>query len=248
MTRRVYVSCGGDRTIHVSELAIDGALRPIATVPIPGTTEPSGSTPLAISPNRRFLYAALRTPPFPLTSFAIDPGTGELTPFASAPLPDSMAYIATDPTARWLFSASYPGALVAVSTDRAGWRDPRRGRPGDRHAAQGALHRSGAVGGLGVRHQPRRRRHPALALRSGPAGRKIVAHDTAQDRRRTAASSAGIRRYRLLPERARRHAGCAGRTGRRSRAAADRAAACEQRQARGGRPAPHARRCAALCQ
>ncbi len=115
MTRRVYLSCGGDRTIRIHELAVDGALRPLATVIIPGTEEPSASTPLAVHPSRRFLYAALRTPPFPVTSFAIDPVSGDLTPIATAPLPHSMAYIATDPTGRWLLGASYPGAVVSVS-------------------------------------------------------------------------------------------------------------------------------------
>jgi len=114
MNRRVYVSCAGDRTIRIFALETDGALRPLAVVPIPGPDGPSTSSPLAVAPDRRFLYAALRAPPFPVTSFAIDPRSGDLTPIAEAALPDSMAYIAIDPTGRWLLSASYPGALVAA--------------------------------------------------------------------------------------------------------------------------------------
>jgi 6-phosphogluconolactonase len=114
MSRLVYVSCAGDRTTRIFALATDGTLRPISVVPIPGPEAPSTSSPLALAPDRRFLYAALRAPPFPLTSFAIDPANGQLTPFAEASLPDSMAYIATDQTGRWLLSASYPGSLVAV--------------------------------------------------------------------------------------------------------------------------------------
>jgi 6-phosphogluconolactonase len=105
MTRFVYVSCGNDRTIRIHTLAAGGTLGSIATVSIPGTDQPSGSTPMAVHPNRRLLYVALRTPPYPVTSFAIDQSTGGLTPVATAPLPDSMAYIATDPTGRWLLSA-----------------------------------------------------------------------------------------------------------------------------------------------
>jgi 6-phosphogluconolactonase len=112
--RRAYVSCCGDRTIRVFALETDGALRPVSVVPIPGPDDPSSSSPLALAPDRRFLYAALRAPPFPVISFAIHPATGDLTPIAEANLPDSMAYIATDRTGRWLLSASYPGALVAV--------------------------------------------------------------------------------------------------------------------------------------
>ena len=114
MNRCVYVSCAGDRTIRIFALETDDVLRPLAVVQIPGPDGPSTSSPLALAPDRRFLYAALRAPPFPVTSFAIDPRNGDLTPIAEATLPDSMAYIAIDPTGRWLLSASYPGSLVAV--------------------------------------------------------------------------------------------------------------------------------------
>jgi len=114
MRRRVYISCAGDRTIRIFALETDGGLQPLAVVPIPGPDDPSTSSPLALAPDRRFLYAALRAPPFPVTTFAIDPRNGDLTPIAQAILPDSMAYIAIDPTARWLLSASYPGSLVAL--------------------------------------------------------------------------------------------------------------------------------------
>jgi 6-phosphogluconolactonase len=114
MTRLVNVSCAGDRTIRIFALETDGTLRPMSVVSIPGPEGPSTSSPLALAPDRRFLYAALRAPPFPLTSFAIDPADGHVTPIAEANFPDSMAYISTDRTGRWLLSASYPGSLVAV--------------------------------------------------------------------------------------------------------------------------------------
>ncbi|MCW3475845.1 lactonase family protein [Limobrevibacterium gyesilva] len=113
----VYVACAEDREIAV--LMLDpgtGALRELARTPVPGTNEPSpGSLPLALSADRRFLYAALRSPPFPVSSYAIDPVSGLLRHLGSAALPDSMAYLATDATGRHLFSASYGGSKLAVN-------------------------------------------------------------------------------------------------------------------------------------
>lgn len=71
--------------------------------------------PMAPSPDRRFLYAAIRSEPFHVASYSIDAETGELTKLGTAPLPDSMASITTDRTGRWLFAASYPGHQISVS-------------------------------------------------------------------------------------------------------------------------------------
>jgi 6-phosphogluconolactonase len=71
--------------------------------------------PLALSPDRRFLYATRRSEPLEVLSFGIDPLSGALTHLGEAPLPHSMAYIATDRSGRYLFSASYGGNLIAVS-------------------------------------------------------------------------------------------------------------------------------------
>jgi len=70
--------------------------------------------PLALAPDRRFLYVARRSEPFAVLAFAIDPRSGTLAPLGEAPLPASMANIAVDGSGRWLFSASYGGNLVAV--------------------------------------------------------------------------------------------------------------------------------------
>lgn len=70
--------------------------------------------PMAVSPDRRHLYAAVRSAPFRVATFAIGPA-GALTPCASAPLPESMCYITADPSGRWLLSASYGGNAAAVS-------------------------------------------------------------------------------------------------------------------------------------
>ena len=113
----VYVSNAESKTISIFELdAGRGSLRPVDTADVPGTDEPSPiSMPLAVSPDRRFLYAALRSAPYPVASFAIDARSGCLTHLATALLPDAMPYILTDGTGRYLFSASYHGAKLAVS-------------------------------------------------------------------------------------------------------------------------------------
>jgi 6-phosphogluconolactonase len=71
--------------------------------------------PMAVSPNKQFLYAVVRSQPFTVVTYAVNPSSGALTQKASAPLPDSMANVATDATGRFLFTASYGGDKVAVS-------------------------------------------------------------------------------------------------------------------------------------
>lgn len=107
----VYVSNADSREISV--LALDrqaGTLSPVQTVPVGGMV-----MPLALSPQRHLLYAALRSEPYTVAAYAIDPATGQLSALGQAPLPDSMAYIATDRSGRWLFAASYGGNCASVS-------------------------------------------------------------------------------------------------------------------------------------
>ncbi len=113
----VYVSNAGSKEIFVFAMDRDsGDLTPIERVAVPGTGKPSPtSIPMAVTPDRRFLYAALRSEPFPASSFAIDRTSGRLTHLGGASLPDSMAYIVTDRTGRFLLSASYPGAKLAIN-------------------------------------------------------------------------------------------------------------------------------------
>ena len=107
----VYVSNADSQEISV--LALDrasGALTPIETVPVGGTV-----MPLALSPDKRVLYAALRSQPFRVASFAIDPASGRLKKLGEAALADSMANIDTDRSGRWLFAASYGGHKITVN-------------------------------------------------------------------------------------------------------------------------------------
>lgn len=110
-TAVAYVSNADSREIRVLRLDRErGALQLVQTLHTGGAV-----MPLALSPDRRFLHAALRSEPFAVASFAIDSRTGKLTRIGSAALPHSMASISTDRTGRWLFGASYPGDLISVS-------------------------------------------------------------------------------------------------------------------------------------
>jgi 6-phosphogluconolactonase len=94
--------------LHLDEAS--GTLTTVQEVEVGGTL-----MPLALSPDRQVLHAARRSEPLAVLSFAIDAHSGALTPLGEAPLPHSMANIATDRSGRWLLSASYGGHLVAVS-------------------------------------------------------------------------------------------------------------------------------------
>jgi 6-phosphogluconolactonase len=113
----VYVSNAGSKEIFAFAMDRDsGDLASIERAAVPGTDKPSPtSMPLAVSPDRRFLYAALRSEPYPVSSFAIDPQSGRLAHLGTAPLSHSMAYIVTDRAGRFLLSASYPGAKLAIN-------------------------------------------------------------------------------------------------------------------------------------
>jgi 6-phosphogluconolactonase len=107
----VYVSDADDATIDAYVMDVStGALTSI------GKAE-AGKTvmPVAVAPNEKFLYAVVRSQPTRVLTYAIDGNTGALTQKATAPLPDSMAYVSTDRSGRFLFTASYGGDKVAVS-------------------------------------------------------------------------------------------------------------------------------------
>jgi 6-phosphogluconolactonase len=109
-TSVAYVSNADSREISVLKLdRQNGTLQALQTVSVSGAV-----MPLAISPDKRFLYASLRSDPFSVVSFSINPASGKLTALGSATLPDSMANIATDRSGRWLFAASYGGHKMSV--------------------------------------------------------------------------------------------------------------------------------------
>ena len=93
----------------------NGDLAPVATTAVPGPAKPGGSLPMAVSPDKKRLYVGLRNEPFSVVTFAIDGKTGKLTLVGPGPLADSMAYVATDRTGKYLLAASYPGHKITVS-------------------------------------------------------------------------------------------------------------------------------------
>ncbi len=111
----VYVGSSDSQDVTVFALKSDGNLTPIATTAVPGPAKPGGSLPMAVSPNKKLLYVGLRNEPYTAVTFAIDGKSGKLTLVGSGPLADSMAYISTDRSGKFLFSASYGGHKVAVN-------------------------------------------------------------------------------------------------------------------------------------
>src|SRR5712692_4783946 len=112
----VYVGNAESNEIYVMQLdRQSGDLAVVEKVAIPGITKPGTSTPMAVSPDRRFLYVGTRGEPKAAAGFAIDAASGKLKHVASGPLADSMAYIATDRSGRFLLGASYPGHKITVN-------------------------------------------------------------------------------------------------------------------------------------
>ena len=108
----VYVANADSQDLSVLELDRSTAtLKQVDTVPLGGT-----AMPMAVSPDKKVLYVALRSQPFRVVSLAIDPASGKLRKLGEAPLADSMANIDTDATGRWLFAASYPGHKITVNS------------------------------------------------------------------------------------------------------------------------------------
>src|SRR5437879_10205917 len=112
----VYVGNAESNEVYVLQLdRQSGDLTVVEKVLIPGIEKPGISTPMSVSPDRRFLYVGTRGEPKIAAGFSIDPASGRLKHVASGPLADSLAYIATDRTGRFLLGASYPGHKVTVN-------------------------------------------------------------------------------------------------------------------------------------
>lgn len=112
-----YVSVAGEKRILVLHLGgANGTVTEVRRVAVPGPgSEAPISMPLAISPDRRFLYAAVRSAPYPVSTFAIDVASGDLSHVSTSVLPDAMAHISADRSGRFLFGASYSGSMLAVN-------------------------------------------------------------------------------------------------------------------------------------
>ena len=104
----LYVANRGSREIMVLQLDSDnGDLKTIQQAPVNGAI-----MPMAVSPDRRTLYAALRNEPYAVASFRINASNGTLRHLADTPVPDSMPYISTDRSGRYLFGVSNPKSRI----------------------------------------------------------------------------------------------------------------------------------------
>ena len=245
----VYVANADSQDISVLELdRAQGLLKPVDTVAVAGTV-----MPMAVSPDKRFLYAALRSQPFRVASFAIDGASGRLRKLGEAPLADSMANIDVDASGRWLFAASYPGHKITVNSI---------GQDGAVGAVQQliptapnahAIH-ADATNRFVLGDQPGWRQPLGLAPRCREGGAYIKRSGAGRGGAEVGAAAFCLGPGTALPlpgERSRRLVVrlCLGRRARdAARAAADHDPAGRlHRQALGGGPAPDARRQAPLC-
>jgi 6-phosphogluconolactonase len=108
-TTVVYVSVAGEKRVAVYRMDDGtGELTHRGDVKLDG--EPGA---LVVSPDRRFLFAALRSTG-KLASFRIDPKAGTLTHLGTVPAGPDPAHISTDARGRYLLAAYYVDAKVTV--------------------------------------------------------------------------------------------------------------------------------------
>ena len=108
-TTFVYVSNAEDGDISTYALNADGALEPRAR-----TKSGKGVMPMGVSPDRRYLVAAVRGETSSAWTYGIDRATGELKPVGAAPLAANCPYIFFDRSGRFLLGASYGENRIVV--------------------------------------------------------------------------------------------------------------------------------------
>lgn len=106
----VYVSNAEDGEIGVYTLEADGSL-----LPGPRAKAAKLVMPMAVSPDKRFLIAGVRSKPFEAYTYSIDESSGALSLVGKGPLAESFAYISLDRSGHFLFGASYGAHLVSVN-------------------------------------------------------------------------------------------------------------------------------------
>src|SRR5712671_6713567 len=106
----VYVSNAEDGDIGMYTLQADGSLQP-------GQRFKAAKLvmPMAVSPDKRLLIAAVRSKPFQAYSYTIDKSSGALNLVGTGTLAESYPYIALDRSGRFLLGASYGAHQVGVN-------------------------------------------------------------------------------------------------------------------------------------
>src|SRR5262244_512446 len=117
----VYVSNAEDGDIGMYKLQAEGSLQPGQRFKAEKLV-----MPMAVSPDKRFLIAAVRSKPFQAYSYSIDKSSGALNFVGTGALAESYPYIALDHSGRFLLGASYGANQVGVNPVGA---DGRVGEP-----------------------------------------------------------------------------------------------------------------------
>src|SRR5262245_41515493 len=107
----VYVSNADDGNIGMYVLESNGALTR-------GDKYDAGGKPvmpMSVSPDKKYLYAAVRAKPFTAVTYSIDRKSGTLKEIGRGELAESFPYIFVDKTGHWLLGASYGANLVSVN-------------------------------------------------------------------------------------------------------------------------------------
>lgn len=117
----VYVSNAEDGDIGMYTLQADGSLQPGQRFKAEKLV-----MPMAVSPDKRFLIAAVRSKPFQAYSYSVDKNSGALDLVGTGTLAESYPYIALDRSGRFLLGASYGANQVGVNPVGA---DGRVGEP-----------------------------------------------------------------------------------------------------------------------
>src|SRR5256885_11992894 len=109
------VSTAEDGDIGMYTLQADGSLQP-------GQRFKANKLvmPMVVSPDKRFLIAAVRSKPFQAYSYSIDKSSGALNLVGTGTLAESYPYIALDRSGRFLLAASYganKGGVNPVGAD-----------------------------------------------------------------------------------------------------------------------------------
>src|SRR6266481_5082460 len=127
----VYVSNAEDGDIGMYTLQADGSLQPGQRFKATKLV-----MPMAVSPDKRFLIAAVRSKPFQAYSYSIDKSSGALNLVGTGTLAESYPYIALDRSGRFLLGASYGANQVGVNPVGADGRvgDPLQVIPTARNA------------------------------------------------------------------------------------------------------------------
>ncbi len=105
----MYVSFQDDDLISVFAMEpATGVIRRLFDLDVPG-----GPAPMTLSPDRRTLHVGRRGQKA-LTSFGVDPRSGELTERSTVPLDGEPVYVAMDRAGRYVLTAYYYQSVVGV--------------------------------------------------------------------------------------------------------------------------------------